>query len=432
MGRDKFSYITMTVINCITAVFLGLALWICPIAMAASFDCNKATTRVEKMICSDDTLSKLDKDLATEYYWLNKSLVYSSETTDKDRILAEQRKWLKEERNICKDTECIRLAYGRRIKQIGWERGFSHIASNLTYRYMLALSVLSEVDAKRIQAEHNKWLTSVRESCQDTACLRSAYKKRFAQLKKEAEQDVRQFWDTDGYWYFFAKKLKANDSSLDPIIHYSLDASDALLEFGVGSVGSIWLNDQRFATQEELDHLTDMPNGGSREWQPLCNGNMIRIEDDGIPKFGDPMSRVIIRTPQQPDEIWSREYKSFAIIRELDPPKIIEEIRLEIHEDPSVPLLIPLWSEVFRIKVLKDCTSLAEIGGGAGGQRGVVRFREDGTTEAVLPPGLRLIDGQEIWRWVDEFDQSFEGGIGMSLQPKLWFFYHKIFEGENQ
>jgi uncharacterized protein len=38
-------------------------------AQAASFDCAKAQSKVEKIICADAELSKLDEDLATAY-WL--------------------------------------------------------------------------------------------------------------------------------------------------------------------------------------------------------------------------------------------------------------------------------------------------------------------------------------------------------------------------
>ena len=33
-----------------------------------SFDCNKATTEVEKLICSDDELAKLDVEMNKSYH----------------------------------------------------------------------------------------------------------------------------------------------------------------------------------------------------------------------------------------------------------------------------------------------------------------------------------------------------------------------------
>lgn len=36
-------------------------------AQAASFDCDKAATKIEKMICSDKELGSLDEDLLKAY-----------------------------------------------------------------------------------------------------------------------------------------------------------------------------------------------------------------------------------------------------------------------------------------------------------------------------------------------------------------------------
>lgn len=38
-----------------------------PSLLAASFDCAKAGTPVEKMICADERISKLDSDLSDAY-----------------------------------------------------------------------------------------------------------------------------------------------------------------------------------------------------------------------------------------------------------------------------------------------------------------------------------------------------------------------------
>ena len=59
------------------------------LAHAASFDCDKASTTVEKLICSNDKLSKLDDELAE---------IYSSAAKEKkggDKIRNSQREWLK-------------------------------------------------------------------------------------------------------------------------------------------------------------------------------------------------------------------------------------------------------------------------------------------------------------------------------------------------
>lgn len=75
---------------------------------AASFDCAKAGTKVEKQVCSDQHLSKLDDHLATQY---GKVLALAQEKT---ALKAEQIAWLKA-RNACPDRECVKQRYYLRL-----------------------------------------------------------------------------------------------------------------------------------------------------------------------------------------------------------------------------------------------------------------------------------------------------------------------------
>ncbi len=77
---------------------------------AASFDCAKAGTKLEKLICADKELSKLDEDLAAAYADALKS-------TDPAKLKAEQKAWLKV-RNRCADVVCIQAAYRQRIQML--------------------------------------------------------------------------------------------------------------------------------------------------------------------------------------------------------------------------------------------------------------------------------------------------------------------------
>lgn len=80
---------------------------------AASFDCGKATSEVEKLICGDEELSKLDESL-------NKAYLQALKRFDsKEQMIKSQRQWLKNDRNACKNAECIRKAYETRIKELG-------------------------------------------------------------------------------------------------------------------------------------------------------------------------------------------------------------------------------------------------------------------------------------------------------------------------
>ena len=77
-------------------------------AGAASFDCAKATSVVEKLICGDPQASRLDEELAGVY---RKALATAP---DPAALRREQREWLKV-REACATAECLHAAYGDRI-----------------------------------------------------------------------------------------------------------------------------------------------------------------------------------------------------------------------------------------------------------------------------------------------------------------------------
>jgi uncharacterized protein YecT (DUF1311 family) len=78
---------------------------------AASFGCEKATSEVEEIICSDNELSRLDESL-------NKVYLQALKRTDiKEQTIENQRQWLKKVRNACQDADCLKVAYETRI----WE-----------------------------------------------------------------------------------------------------------------------------------------------------------------------------------------------------------------------------------------------------------------------------------------------------------------------
>ncbi len=78
-------------------------------AQAASFDCDKAVSDVEKMICADNTLSNLDIALAAEY----RRTVFRSD--DPSTIKTAQRSWLNTTRNVCQTVQCLEVAYKQRL-----------------------------------------------------------------------------------------------------------------------------------------------------------------------------------------------------------------------------------------------------------------------------------------------------------------------------
>ena len=86
-----------------------MCLVLTPWARAATFDCDKASTSVEKVICSDTRLTNLDDQLGRQY----KDVLAAS--SNGGALKAEQKAWLSS-RNQCKDSDCIMKAYDDRIR----------------------------------------------------------------------------------------------------------------------------------------------------------------------------------------------------------------------------------------------------------------------------------------------------------------------------
>ena len=80
---------------------------------AASFDCSRAQTKVEKLICSDAELSKLDEDLAIAY----KTALKASDFPTSLRLQSNQKQWLKK-RDDCTAERCVKNSYEARLSSL--------------------------------------------------------------------------------------------------------------------------------------------------------------------------------------------------------------------------------------------------------------------------------------------------------------------------
>ena len=94
------------------AVLISAFLFGHGICAAAGFDCKRATTSVEKRICADAELSRLDESLNNAYLQALERGLFRAQT------IKSQKQWLKTERNACKDGKCLKKAYRARIKQL--------------------------------------------------------------------------------------------------------------------------------------------------------------------------------------------------------------------------------------------------------------------------------------------------------------------------
>lgn len=105
---------------------LGLAtLWTG--AQAASFDCNKAVSATERLICSDAEISALDGKLHGAY----ETALAATDAYGKKELGKEQRNWIKYARGICQDSACLQQAYTTRIALLA--RNEEHIANGEVY-----------------------------------------------------------------------------------------------------------------------------------------------------------------------------------------------------------------------------------------------------------------------------------------------------------
>lgn len=143
--------------------------------LSASFDCQKAKTPVEKLICGDPTLSVLDDGLAFAY---RQQLASSGQ---RDALKAQQQAWLRE-RNACRDRACLKAAYSKRLAELqpaspspvaeGQEEG---MAPDFMRGLLTAQASISEARAKhdclalpvappedRLQGPHGDSLISTR------------------------------------------------------------------------------------------------------------------------------------------------------------------------------------------------------------------------------------------------------------------------------
>lgn len=99
--------------NFVRSVFVFLLGWsfflLSLESRAASFDCRKASTQVENLICADSALSGLDDDLER---------AYRSAKIGNSDVPVNQRDWLLNVRNQCTTNVCLEVAYKSRLNTL--------------------------------------------------------------------------------------------------------------------------------------------------------------------------------------------------------------------------------------------------------------------------------------------------------------------------
>jgi len=176
---------------------------------AASFDCKKASTKSERMICNDSELGAADAKMAKAYKRLRKALPRS----ERNLLKVDQRDWL-EERNVkfqsCEEPDChifylIRISQLNPLEQAGFNcqrastrsenkvcksRLLRHADGRMVAVYKKMLMSIDSADyVNDKRQEQRNWLKSrdrqlQKRSC-GTSCAWQFYKKRIERLMDE-------------------------------------------------------------------------------------------------------------------------------------------------------------------------------------------------------------------------------------------------------
>ena len=100
------------------AAFVGLAAAPAGAQTTPSFNCKKARTFVEREICGNPSLAAKDKRMSRLYFEQLSYYVEYGDTLETNAFKAEQRSWLAQ-RDRCRTTQCLHIAYDSRIRQLG-------------------------------------------------------------------------------------------------------------------------------------------------------------------------------------------------------------------------------------------------------------------------------------------------------------------------
>jgi uncharacterized protein len=143
----KFSIAKQSGENMLHVIFTLALLLPVTAAQAASFNCEKARTEVEMIVCRNNEISKLDDLLSKLYNRTYDNFINSNYspilTAD---LVKSQKTWLKSVRDTCKDAACVKHAYESRINEIGLQiEGDSNEDSDASRHLSLKCNYLEDL-----------------------------------------------------------------------------------------------------------------------------------------------------------------------------------------------------------------------------------------------------------------------------------------------
>lgn len=127
----------------------SLLVSIAPYASAASYDCAKANSVAEKMVCSNPELNRFDEVLSENYHKLLES---SGKKNDIEDEKVKQRNWIKTKEE-CSDLACLRRSYIQRNDEI-----CEFILNSTTgpFNFVSSSTAIQTIEKELWKEAHNK------------------------------------------------------------------------------------------------------------------------------------------------------------------------------------------------------------------------------------------------------------------------------------
>lgn len=275
---------------------------------SASFDCRKAVTEVEKLICADKELQELDASLSQKYK--EKS---SQDDVDSDKTVTEQRFWIKNIRNKCVTVDCLKIAYQGRIHALsGTAASFdcSKAVSRMenlicsderlrfkdrnlgqAYRALMALTY----EQGKVFSDQKNWLSTVGAQCNDVPCLDSAFATRAEELEKQRKEIIAAIGESISYKKraFYSDAIRLPGDAHRTIAAFATQASAANdsvdgPQQDEDFVLDIYVLDT--ASRKVLSHVSNSISSDAIEFQGFSMDTTDYSKLLGVPSFGIGMS----------------------------------------------------------------------------------------------------------------------------------------------
>lgn len=160
-------------------------------ALGASFNCSKATTTLEKTICSDNSLDKADSRMGELYFSIREHL----SSYEENRFIKEHKYWLKQRTVDCKtsDKACLLAIYQQRLENLS-NKSSALVSALESLLGNFSMNQTNDCDLKlNIYKEKEK------------------YKYSMSSTKRSARGFIKIYIENDDHVYIYLNGLLADD-----------------------------------------------------------------------------------------------------------------------------------------------------------------------------------------------------------------------------